>query len=74
MFFFSLIGAALACLGFTVAIEAGAREFMFGGLFVNLLLLFLPGAWNRWFLPVCVGGYLFLIGVDAGIFPEFYFN
>ena len=66
--------AACACLGFTVAIEVGAREFMFGALFVNLLLLFLPKAVNRFLIPLWILGYLFLLGVEVGVFPDFYFN
>lgn len=39
--------ATLAGIVFIVLIEVGAREVVFGAFMVNLLLLFLPGAWNK---------------------------
>jgi hypothetical protein len=37
------VAAALATLGFLAGIELGAREYFFGLIFSNLVLLFLPG-------------------------------
>ena len=41
------VAATLAAIAFIVAIEAGAREIIFGAFIINLLLLFLPGTWNK---------------------------
>jgi len=66
--------AALVTLAFVVAIEAGARELMFGALFVNLVLLFLDRPCNRTLLPLWAALFAVLIAVRIGLLPEFFFN
>jgi hypothetical protein len=65
-----LLGAIVLIVG----IEWGAREFLFGILFTNLLLLFGPARWHwhaRWFfLAFCLG----LIMSRLGILPEIFFK
>jgi hypothetical protein len=53
--------AALATIAFLAAIEVGAREYFFGLLFANLLLLFLPGRWHQRSRPVFAVAYLGLV-------------
>jgi hypothetical protein len=53
--------AAVAAVLFVVCIELGAREITFGLLMVNLLLLFLPGGWNRRLFPLSAAGYAYLV-------------
>ena len=63
--------AAVASILVVVAIEAAAREIVFGVLMVNLLFLFLPGKWNeRAFLP-SLGVYIYLIAAVFGLVPMF---
>jgi hypothetical protein len=66
--------AALATIAFVFCIEAGALELMFGALFLNLLLLFLPRPINRTLLPGFAVFYAVLIGSRLGILPRFWFN
>ena len=66
--------AALLTLGFVVAIELGARELMFGALFVNLLLLFLDRPWNRALLPFWGAFFAVLFASRIGLLPRFFFN
>ncbi|MDX2168109.1 MAG: hypothetical protein SF182_13630 [Deltaproteobacteria bacterium] len=68
------VWAVLATIGFLVCIEAGARELMFGALFVNLLLLFLPRPVNRVLLPGFAAFYAVLIATRLGLLPKFQFN
>ena len=55
------VPAAVASIAFVVMIELGARELTFGVLMVNLLLLFLPGAWIKRLLPAFLLFYLYLV-------------
>jgi len=66
--------AALATLGFVFCIEVGALELMFGALFLNLLLLFLPRPVNRMLLPGFAALYAVLVASRLGILPRFWFN
>lgn len=59
--------AALAGIAFVIMIELAAREVVFGLLTVNLLLLFLPRAWNRTLFPLFAAIYLYLIAVEVEI-------
>jgi len=68
------IVGALGMLGLLVAIQLGALEFFFGGLYASLLLLFLPGAWNRRLLWPFVGFYLLLTASVVGLLPSWGFN
>ncbi len=65
------VAAVLASIAFIFAIEAGARELMFGSLMINLLLLFLPGAWNKMMFPLFAALYLYLIAAELGLAPMF---
>ena len=65
--------AVLAVILFTVALQAGAREFMFGLLYVNLVMLFTTRGWIRSLLPVSLGSYAFLI-IMYHFYPEWKFN
>jgi len=66
--------AAAAVIAFTVMIEIGAREFLFGALFVNLLLLFFSRPINRALLPVFALFYAWMIGARLGWLPTVAFN
>ncbi len=44
--------AALGAIGLVVTIQLAPREWMFALLYAQLLLLFVPGAWNRRLLPL----------------------
>lgn len=70
------VATTFLCLAFLVFIEAGAREIMFGAVFMNLLLLFPRSNWNRPLLPIFALLYLYLIAVRVGISfaPGGYFN
>jgi hypothetical protein len=59
----------LAGIVFVVLIESGAREILFGLLFVNLLLMFLSTAANRRLIPVVVVTCVILILVRLGVLP-----
>ena len=58
---------------FMVMVQSGARELFFGALMVQLLLLFLPRAWNYRLLPGFVAFYVLLLGTRIWWFPEFLF-
>ena len=64
--------ACFAMILFVIAIELGAREVMFGFLFVNLILLTCERNWVKWFLPVSVTFYLYLILANAGFLPNYH--
>jgi len=53
--------AALLSIGFIIAIEAGARELVFGALMINLLLVFLDGAWIKRLFPLFAVAYAYLV-------------
>lgn len=63
--------AVIASVAFIVAIEAGARELVFGMLMINLLLLFLEGAWTKRLFPLCAAayGYLVTVAVLRWLYP-----
>jgi hypothetical protein len=61
--------AAGTAILLVAAIEFGAREMAFGLLFTNLLLLFLPGPWNRRLFPFLAVLYLWALGAGLGILP-----
>ncbi len=65
--------AAIASMAFVALIEAASRELLFGLLFLNLLLLFPAGDWNRRAFPLLALAYLVLAAagfhlVDVGFF------
>ncbi len=65
--------AAIASIVFVALIEAASRELLFGLLFINLLLLFPAGDWNRRAFPLLALAYLVLAAagfhlVDVGFF------
>ena len=66
--------AAILSIVFLGAIEFGAREFYFGFLFINLLLLFPTRDWNRRLFPVFVIAYGYMLAVKLGLAPEWFFN
>ena len=66
--------AVLAAIAFTFAIELGAREIMFGALFLNLLLLFFEPPINRRLLPAFALLYVVLIASRIGLLPRMVFN
>lgn len=61
--------AVFVAIAFVAAIETGAREFLFGLLFVNLLLMFLRSDSNRWLLPTASVVCVVLILVRLGVLP-----
>jgi hypothetical protein len=63
--------ATLAVIVFMFFVQTGAREFFFGLLIVQLLLLFLRRAWNHRLLPVFALAYLCLLSTRFWLFPEF---
>lgn len=63
--------AALASIVFVIMIELAARELTFGALMINLLLLFLPGKWNKWLFPAFAAGYLYLMLADPKLGLDF---
>ena len=66
--------AAIGSIVFLGAIQFGAREFYFGLLFINLLLLFPIRDWNRRLFPVFVIAYGYMLAVKLGLAPEWFFN
>jgi len=66
--------AVLATALFTIAIQLGARELMFGALFINLLLLFLAWPLNRRLLPAFALLFAALLGVKLGLLRAVQFN
>ena len=57
--------AAMLSIGFIFAIEAGARELVFGALMINLLLLFLESAWVKRLFPLFAITYAYLFAAAA---------
>jgi hypothetical protein len=57
-----------------VAIEAGAREVMFGLLVAALLTLYLGNTATRGMLAVGAGAYAILLATKLGVLPYWYFN
>jgi hypothetical protein len=66
--------AAAAAVIVVACIEAGARELLFGILFVNLLLLFFARPVNRALLPVSLAILAALAASRVGLLPAFWFN
>lgn len=66
--------AAVAAVLVITAIEAGARELLFGILFVNLLLLFFDRPVNRALLPISLAVLAALAASRVGLLPGFWFN
>ncbi|MBX3024184.1 hypothetical protein KF840_04660 [bacterium] len=66
--------AAVAALAVIGAIEIGARELLFGILFVNLLLLFFARPVNRALLPASLAALAVLAAARVGLLPSFSFN
>ena len=66
--------AAVATLVVIACIEVGARELLFGILFVNLLLLFFARPVNRALLPVSLAVLAVLAAARIGLLPPFWFN
>lgn len=66
--------AAIAALTVISAIEIGARELLFGVLFVNLLLLMFARPVNRVLLPASLAALAILAGSRVGLLPAFAFN
>jgi hypothetical protein len=62
---------AIASILFVVAIEAGAREFVFGAMMIGLLMLFLPLSWLRFAFPLVVAMYIYLIAAAFDVVPMF---
>ncbi len=61
--------AALAGIAVVAVIQLGAREIAFALLFINLLILFLPGPWNRRALPALACLYAWALGASFGLWP-----
>lgn len=62
----TLVGA----VALIVAIEVSAREVLFGGLYVGLMLLFAPRAVNARVLPLFVALYAYLVAAGFGVVPR----
>ena len=52
--------AVVATIAFVFGIEAGARGVMFGAFMIGLLLLVLPGTWNKKTVAVYAAIYVYL--------------
>ncbi len=63
--------AALGAIGVTFALQLAPREFMFALLYAQLLLLFVPGEWNRRLLAVLLASYAYLLAALLGAPGEF---
>lgn len=55
------VAAALGAIALVVAIQLAPNEWMFALLYTQLLLLYVPGEWNRRLLPVFVLAYAYLL-------------
>jgi len=66
--------AVVASIVYLTLIELGARELFFGGLMVNLLLLFWPSDVVRRTLPIFAAAYFYLLLVMLGIAPHWEFR
>jgi hypothetical protein len=60
------VAAALAAIALVVTIQLAPNEWMFALLYAQLLLLFVPGEWNRRLLPAFVAAYAYLLVALAG--------
>ena len=58
--------AALAAIALVVLIQSAPREWMFALLYAQLLLLAVPGHWNRRLLPLFLAAYAYLVLVLLG--------
>jgi len=65
--------ATLAVILFMAFVQFGARELFFGLLIVQLLMLFLPRAWNYRLLPAFAVTYVGLFLAHFWLVPEFTF-
>jgi len=63
------VWGALGGVGLMVGIQVVALEIGFALLFVNLLLLFLPGRWNARALPFTLVIFVWALGAAAGWLP-----
>lgn len=61
--------AALAAIALVVTIQSAPHEWMFALLYSQLLLLFVPGEWNRRLLPLFLVAYAWLLAALAGLAP-----
>jgi len=61
--------AAWCAIALVTVIQLGAREIGFWLLFSNLLLLFLPGAWNQRLLPALIALYGWALAAGFGVLP-----
>jgi hypothetical protein len=67
--------AALAIgAGFVFTIELAAREFFFGALFMNVLLLFGRGGLNRRLIPAFAALYVWILLMRLHVLPEVTFH
>jgi uncharacterized membrane protein YphA (DoxX/SURF4 family) len=66
--------AAVAAIVFLCSIQMGARELMFGFLFLNLLFLYLPPRVNRRAIVPLAVVYLVLVALSYSVPLEFEFN
>ena len=64
----------LAGLLLMVGIEAGAREFLFGFLMLNIMALYLPPRWSPRLLFTSAGVYALLVATRAVLAPDWWFN
>ncbi len=53
--------ALAATVVFMIAIETGAREYLFGCVFLNMLFLFTAKSWYRVLLPLTFAVYFWLL-------------
>ena len=58
--------AALGAIGLVLTIQLAPNEWMFALLYVQFLLLSVPGEWNRRCLPVLAAAYAYLLLALAG--------
>lgn len=71
-------GAAIASIVFIILVQAVAREVSFGLFFINLVLLFPAGGWNRRLFPFFCVVYAaiptYILMASAGWVPRFIFG
>jgi hypothetical protein len=60
------VAAALGAIALVFTIQLAPNEWMFALLYAQLLLLFVPGEWNRRLLPAFVAAYGYLLLALAG--------
>jgi hypothetical protein len=63
------VAAALGAALLVFTIQLAPNEWMFALLYVQFLLLFVPGEWNRRLLPAFVAAYVYLLLALAGVAP-----